>query len=271
MGEPNQVRWVGIRPVEPEEDIPVKTDYSKASVKVYASDGSSVIPVSDRRLKHFAASASEVTLDPNTKYTVLNANGAGILVGIGHRSWNVAAGNAFFMCELDGYTFNSYIVKTDIAYANAYGINSVGIHELGASVMAVTEWDETNNRYYLFQYNDKIPFAESIYFYLWNRDSSNQATMWGYVHYHLYTSSRVISLKTKHSVSKYVSEIKRMIDKDYKKCDAVIWQIESNIDEFEQVKEKNIAKLHIVVDDDVFEKLKNKIINRLIKERMVCL
>ena len=39
MGEANQFKWVGVRPTEPEENIPIKTDYSKASVKAYAADG----------------------------------------------------------------------------------------------------------------------------------------------------------------------------------------------------------------------------------------
>ncbi len=247
MGEVNQFKWVGIRPTEPAETI----------------------PVSDRRLQHFYASAVDVTVAAGGTYDVLSASGAGCLTGIIHKSVGIPAGNAYFLCKLDNNFFNIFLAKTDISWTYAMGMTSEGRYQLGSSAIWVRSWDTTNHEYWIHQYCAQIPFANSIYMYLKNTNATTDATMRGQVSYHMYTSSRVISLTAKHAVSKHVEEVKRMIDKDYKKCEAVIWQIESDFDELEQVKEKNIPKLHIVVDDDAFERLKDKIINRLVKENLI--
>jgi len=271
MGEPNQVRWVGIRPTDPEEDIPIKTDYTKASVKVYASDGSSIIPVSDRRLKLFRASVVAQTVSPDSSYDVMSVSGAGKVEWFLLESHDVPADDAKLQWNFDETGYISYEYPFDLKRCEAFDMTNKGFYQLGSTCVQIYIWDTTNNVYQMRQYRVNAFFGESLVVRFRNSNTASSATIYNYIRYYLFTSSKVISLRTKHDVSKHVHEIRHIINKDYKKCDAVIWQIESVIDEFEQVKEKNIAKLHIIVDDDAFERLKDKIINRLIKERMVCL
>ncbi|RLB83717.1 MAG: hypothetical protein DRH24_06475 [Deltaproteobacteria bacterium] len=244
MGETDQTRWVGVRPIEPAETI----------------------PVSDRRLKMCKASAYDVTVDPNGAYEFLSVSGAGKIDYFKFESDNIPAADARMSFDFDGLGYEEGTYPWDIASCYNFNLTSVGFHNLGRITLQIYIWNTSSNIYQMRKYLIDAYFAESLKVRLRNLNSLNSATMYITFRYNLFTSSRSIKVKTHKHILDYVHEIRKMVKKDFGQCDAVVWQIEA-----EKVKGKenvfvNIPYLHIVVNDDVYKLFKDKIINRLIKE-----
>lgn len=78
MAETNQVKWVGVRPVSPEEDIPVKTGAAGLEVSVKPISPAQSIPVvkgTDERKAAAITPATKVTVT-SAGVTLLAANSA---------------------------------------------------------------------------------------------------------------------------------------------------------------------------------------------------
>ncbi|RLG91223.1 hypothetical protein DRO34_04335 [Candidatus Bathyarchaeota archaeon] len=269
MGEPNQVRWVGVRPTEPEEDIPIKTDETKATVRIKPSEPVTTIFTFTGKLQQKRNSVQDYSLDGNSNYTWLSVSGSGLIQAIWHKAEDITAENAHMFLYIDSTNIGRDIF-VDVFIMNKSELYNDRFGSVGRCGFRRHEWDTTNNVYFVHSYLSETYFTES--FSLEFRNTSASAGIFsGWCSYQILASTKTLRFasKIKEMKEKEVNELREMINKDYGRCHAVVWCMQSKVIDKKKKKYVNISTLEFLIDDSVFEKSKDKIINRLIKENLI--
>lgn len=165
----NQVRWIGVAPIDPPEDIPVKV----------------------KRPLVCQSYLAPTTVGPNSSVDVVSISGSGIIIGIYQYADTVAPDKARMEAELDGVTPDPLFTVRGIDVANRLGRTSVGVYQDGRSVQFVQTWDTSGNVYVVWCYNLSVPFNSSCTVRVKNLDSSLDSTMEATVVYAVHASSRI--------------------------------------------------------------------------------
>jgi len=249
MGEVNQFKWVGVRPVEPVEHI-------------YVSQAQKTIQ---------DVTQSDTTVGAGTTVTWLSVSGRGEFIFLKLHSWNTGWADMAHETVIDGVNTGGDILVSP--FEAGYGYYCTG-NPCNYSRIAYgcAIWDTSNNIYRVITLCNGITFKTGFELRYHNRGSGT-IHFWARFMYYLETSSREIDLpcRLKKLGFKEVCEIRKMLRKEFRHCDAVIFMPEPIEFDYKKLKQKQKRILRIVMHDKVIERNKDKIINRLAKEKMICL
>jgi len=249
MGEVNQFKWVGVRPTEPVETIFTFTG----------------------KLQQKRNDIWNYSLGAGNSYTWLSVSGSGLIQAIGHRTDGISPSGARQYLYIDGVNIERDIY-VDVFIMNESSLYNSTHGSMGRCGFRRITWDTTNNVYFVHSYLSETYFTESFSLEFHN-SSGSTGTFGAWCTYQVLATTKVLRLisKIKEMREKEVNELRKMINKDFGKCYVVIWCMQSKVIDEKRKKYVNISKLEFLLDDATFEKNKDKIINRLAKEKMICL
>jgi len=206
------------------------------------------------------------SLAPATEYSWLSISGTGKIVGNRHKSSGVIPEYAKRYDNPDATIWYDLL---SVYFAYDVGWTTVGLKSWGPFASRVITWDTTNHIYNVAWYalGDWFYFRSSFVSKAKNDDPANAATIDVSTVYQLFTSSKDIKLKPrKYMDLPYVESIREMVKKDFGPCDAAIFDhyVVNPDDPEDQWKSK--PRLILSVADEVFERRKDEIINKLIRD-----
>jgi len=234
------------------EDIDRMLSYiygTNNAIKGYASK----IAQYTKKYAHKTSTGS-VTVTPGSTLTVLDFSGWGALIWI--------------LCELSGVAKEKISVSADVDDAGGQGFapfswnpnwvhlngfNSTGIYSFGTYSAVHRAWDTTNNVFKFYLIVKEQTFYDHYTLTIENKDTTNDLTAASNVLYYEYYASRRLKLLL-NSYKGNIRQIHQKIKKDYKVHNAVY--------KFE--KGKHVAEL--LLDDDVYDKKRDKLIEVLKRE-----
>jgi len=228
-----------------------------------------VFPVSDRRLQTFNLSYSNATFPAATTTTLVSLSGAGRGLFVRCYSLGITPNDSILKHTIDGTTYDAWKIGYSPRFASVWGISATGIYQLGRDVLYVRDWDTVNDEYNVWGTISIAIFASTYAIAYQNNDAVNSASVIVEAIYSLYTSTQRIKLKPKARQRQYVQELRKLVKRDYKGCDAVIFDhyiVNPNAPLNQQISK---PRLQIVVPNQVYDKHRDKIVDRLIKEGVV--
>jgi len=305
--EPNQVKWRGIKLAHGESFLPTgPAKYQATPASLDDGDLTPLLvdqcgrPIvvqyeKDRNITHWGGtaltgrdiSADLANLSKGWQFFRSKLDSYSLSANSTY-DWLSISGKGFFSCYgtyMTGilpYKFWQRVNPDNIGFyehfpwifegldLNYWGFGGVGTYNFGFGAVRVKKWDTTNNVYEAIGSLRKLEFKSSLILRIGNEDPSNSATVTTTVHYSLFASSRRISLKLKEDKIEVAFEVHKAIRRDFKYCDAVICDFYSPHQTLygHSPKAINIRRLQIIVNDEVYEKHRDKIIKGLIKHKI---
>jgi len=223
MGEPNQVKWRGIRPIEPHEDLPIDL-HAVAGTSQSAGDWTQILTdiKASGRFKTYTSSLSSYSLGPSSSYTWLSVSGAGRVFYMAHRSDGIPSIKAAHRINPDGSGTFSEPYWIDVMLAGYRGFTTRGNYNAGRSYVFIDAWDITNNVYIVDQRFLEILFAESFSAVIVNEHTTSTATVWAKLTYVLQTASLALKFRLKDRAMIDPIQLRNRINSEIWPCEAVI-------------------------------------------------
>jgi len=194
------------------------------------------------------------TISPGGSLTVIDFSGWGALISIFYNLSGVPLNSISVVAEADNIT-NSGVPPFgwNPNRIHSMGFNAKGIYDFGAYGAVHEEWDTTNNIFKSTLFVKEQTFLDHYKLVINNNHSTDDLTAVSIVFYYKYYASKDLKLLL-NNYNENLKQIHERIKKDYKVHNAVY--------KFEKGKHL----LELTVDDNVYDKKKDKLIEVLKRE-----
>ncbi len=232
-----------------------------------------LLPSRLKKTQFLTCNVTETSLETvaaNSEKSVVSLAASGKLFYVTHYGKGVPCYNMSLQISIDDGPFDGGVYAIGIDAAESYQFNSAGtLYNLGTSALLSRIWDTTNHEYYVINFNLHHEFSDSITIKLCNYDSANDSQQKTKFILDIFVSSKKLKLHSKGFLGDAVREIKEMINKKFGRCSAVLADLSIDEDFSLVNKEESINRLILFIDDEVYKKKKDKVVNCLINENLV--